>query len=76
MLKPEHLPAALSSPVQPATPMEMLNRALMSGAAPETLEKMLATAGALGDERGAQGLRQGDRQGQGQHAGDPQEPRR
>jgi hypothetical protein len=28
--------------VSPATPMEMLNRALMSGAAPETLEKMLA----------------------------------
>ena len=32
----------LSMPVQPATPMEMLNRALMSGATPETLEKMLA----------------------------------
>lgn len=32
----------ISMPVQPATPMEMLNRALMSGAAPETLEKMLA----------------------------------
>jgi hypothetical protein len=31
----------VSMPVQPATPMEMLNRALMSGAAPETLEKML-----------------------------------
>jgi len=28
--------------VTPATPMEMLSRALMSGAAPETLEKMLA----------------------------------
>lgn len=33
---------ALSMPVQPATPMEMLNRAVMSGASPETLEKMLA----------------------------------
>jgi len=32
----------LSMPVQPATPMEMLNRALMSGATPETLEKLLA----------------------------------
>ena len=31
----------VTMPVQPATPMEMLNRALMSGAAPETLEKML-----------------------------------
>lgn len=32
----------ISSPVQPATPMEMLNRALMSGATPETLERLLA----------------------------------
>jgi len=31
-----------SMPVQPATPMEMLNRAMMSNAAPETLEKLLA----------------------------------
>jgi hypothetical protein len=32
----------ISMPVQPATPMEMLSRAMMSGAAPETLEKLLA----------------------------------
>lgn len=32
----------ISLPVQPATPMEMLNRALMSGATPETLERLLA----------------------------------
>lgn len=31
-----------SMPVQPATPMEMLNRAVMSGATPETLERLLA----------------------------------
>lgn len=40
-VRPEQLPVGLQS-VTPATPMEMLNRALMSGAAPETLEKMLA----------------------------------
>lgn len=33
---------AFSMPVQPATPMEMLNRAIMSGATPETLERLLA----------------------------------
>lgn len=32
----------LSMPVVPATPMEMLNRAVMSGATPETLERLLA----------------------------------
>ena len=36
------MPAIGLQQVTPATPMEMLNRALMSGAAPETLEKMLA----------------------------------
>jgi len=34
--------AMYSMPVTPATPMEMLSRAMMSGAAPETLEKLLA----------------------------------
>lgn len=32
----------VSLPVTPTTPMEMLNRAMMSGAAPEILEKMMA----------------------------------
>ena len=31
-----------SMPTVPTTPMEMLNRAVMSGATPETLEKLLA----------------------------------
>lgn len=34
--------AIYSMPVVPTTPMEMLNRALMSGATPETLERLLA----------------------------------
>lgn len=32
----------VSIPITPTTPMEMLNRAMMSGAAPEILEKMMA----------------------------------
>ena len=36
------MPAIGLQQVTPATPMEMLSRALMSGAAPETLEKLLA----------------------------------
>ena len=39
----DQTPQAMGTmPIVPATPMEMLSRALMSGAAPETLEKMLA----------------------------------
>src|SRR4249919_1626646 len=36
------MPAIGLQQVTRATPMQILNRALMSGAAPETLEKMLA----------------------------------